>query len=343
MKLKQLLLFWAIFTTLGTLQAQDVHFSLFNMSPFTLNPALTGAFEGTARIGGIYRDQWSSFLPNQFTTNSFNIDAPIIRGFRKNDWVGIGMMTLGDQAGTARLKNNVNMLNLSYHLALGQGYKTMLTLGLQGGRVNRSINLMSDGLQFEDELDLVGGTPGSSQDRNFGERKEYFDFGAGLMLRTELNRLTNLEVGLAFFHITQPNYSFGGAGFERDAGKRPMRIAAHATYNQSLTDKWSIAPTLLFQTTAGSTQTLLQGWGGYQINPDFKLNFGAGYRFADAGQVLLGMDYQSVLRVALGYDVNVSSLSEVTNFRGGFEIAAWYILKMYKKPDVKPTIICPKF
>ncbi|MEL6925345.1 MAG: type IX secretion system membrane protein PorP/SprF, partial [Bacteroidota bacterium] len=45
-------------------QAQNPinHFSLFDFTPLTLNPAQTGAYEGSVRIGGLYRDQWRSFL-----------------------------------------------------------------------------------------------------------------------------------------------------------------------------------------------------------------------------------------------------------------------------------------
>ncbi len=339
MKLKRLLLLTAFVTAFGALQAQDIHFSLFNMSPLSLNPALTGAYPGTARIGGIYRDQWASFLPNQFTTPSFFIDAPIIRGFRKNDWVGVGMLTINDQAGTSRMRTSVNMFSASYHLALDKDAKTVITLGLQGGSVQRSFSF--DDLIFADESELTGGMPGSSQDRNINTNTSYLDFGTGLMLRTQLSNQSNIEAGLAFGHITRPK----GAAFQvtdDDDARRPMRIAAHATYNTKLTDQWSLSPTAFYQTTGGATELAIQGWTGYQLKPEIKLNFGLGYRVADAGQVLLGLDYED-LRVALSYDVNVSSLTEVSRYQGGFEIAAWYILKIFKQPDTRPSIICPQF
>ena len=51
------LLFSALVALLAvaTTMAQDIHFTQFTMSPLTLNPGLTGKFEGTVRIGGIYR------------------------------------------------------------------------------------------------------------------------------------------------------------------------------------------------------------------------------------------------------------------------------------------------
>jgi hypothetical protein len=43
------------------LSAQDPHFSQFFASPLTLNPALTGKFDGVLRVAGNYRDQWPAY------------------------------------------------------------------------------------------------------------------------------------------------------------------------------------------------------------------------------------------------------------------------------------------
>ena len=70
--------------------SQDLHFSYFQFQPVQLNPALTGAFEGTARIGGIFREQRRQVSNAPISTPSVYVDAPIIRGFGKRDWIGIG-------------------------------------------------------------------------------------------------------------------------------------------------------------------------------------------------------------------------------------------------------------
>lgn len=331
MKLKFLLFTFTFGITLGTLTAQDIHFSLYNMSPLTLNPALTGAFEGTARAGGIYRSQWSSFLgKDKFATPSFYVDAPIIRGFRKKDWVGVGLVSYNDLAGGGRLQTTGQLLSASYHFALNKEGKTMLTLGIQGGSVTRKTGENYITGEFLE-------TGQKDEDIKAG-KKNYLDFAAGLMLRSAIGETSGIELGVAFAHITQPDY-----GFEEGSAKRPMTITGHAKYESKLTDKWSIAPTALYRSTAGASEIALQGWGGYQYNNDYKLNFGAGYRVSDAAQLLLGVDYKEMIRVAASYDVNVSSLNTVSNNRGGFEISAWYIFKIFKKPSVKPAILCPQF
>lgn len=342
---KPLLFTLSLFFGTLSLSAQDIHYTLFDMSPLSLNPALTGAFEGTARIGGIYRDQWSSFLGNQFATPTFYIDAPIIRGFRKQDWVGIGVSFFQDEAGTLSLKTSGALFSASYHLALTQDQKTMLTLGIQGGQVSRRIN--KDNAQTSETLQGVvdGGQANADTDlSNLRDNANYIDFGAGLLFRTQMSEQSNLEIGLSTGHVTTPEYYLQSSNAGADEGKRPFRTTAHASLGYGLTDRWGIQPKVFFQTTGGATETYLQAWAGYLVNPeqDFTLNFGLGYRFGDAGKVLVGADYKDV-RVALAYDLTLSSLNEVNNYQGAFELAASYILKIYKEPNVKPAVFCPKF
>lgn len=355
MKIRFLLAFVAI-TLVGTLSAQDIHFTLYNMSPLTLNPALTGAYLGTARVGGIYRGQWYNVSrANGYKTPSFFIDAPIIRGFRDNDWVGVGFVTVNDRAGmsfrdrdeqlvTGNLSTSYNLLSASYHAAMNKDATTILTLGIQGGSVTRRID--DDALLFADEILFQNNNliknPGTGADANVRENVNYLDFAAGLMLRSQLDDNSSIEVGASVVHLTQPNYRLtsGSPGSE---GDRPMRITAHATYTTPLNDKWSLSPTAMYQTTrGGGSEIIPQLWAGYQIKEEVKLNFGLGYRFGDAANLLVGLDYED-LRVALSYDVNTSALRDVTNYQGGFELAAFYVLKVYKEPDVQPAILCPQF
>lgn len=341
--------FYLLLLMLGTVkavQSQDLHFSMFNMSPLTLNPALTGSFEGTARVGGIYRDQWASFVKNQFTTPSFYVDAPLTKGLRKQDWIGVGGMMFSDEAGTAKLSTAGSMLSVAYHAGIGKAGKHRLTLGLQGGNIQRKINLQSQDLKFEDELsENVGGGGlgfGNGADRKLRDKVSYLDFNAGLMLRSRLNERSQSEVGLSFAHVTQPKYNLLTNG-QGPGSKRPMRIAVHGRLNHRISDKLYIEPTALLQVTGGSSELAVQTLAGYGINEDFTLRIGPGYRAGDAAQLLFGVDFKQDLRVGASYDINVSSLSGVSKLQGGFEIAAYYILKIYKKPKISPAILCPQF
>lgn len=345
MKIRYYLLF-LLFGVVGPAWGQDLHFSMFNMSPLTLNPAFTGSFEGTVRIGGIYRDQWASFLSNQFVTPSFYVDAPLMRGLRKKDWVGVGGMVFNDKAGTANLQYAGSMLSLGYHMGLGKTNNHVLTIGLQGGSSQRRFDTQAEGLKFADELPTqVGGGglgAGNGKDRQINDNVTFLDFSFGAMLRSRISEQNQMEVGFSLAHLTQPKYGFSAAQGNNSDNKRPMRAALHGRLVHRFSDLLYLEPSMLLQTTGGASEFALQALAGYKINDDFTLRLGPGYRFGDAAQILLGADYQD-LRVGLSYDLNVSSLSDVSNFQGGFELAAYYIIKIYKKPKISPAILCPQF
>jgi type IX secretion system PorP/SprF family membrane protein len=311
------------------------------MSPLTLNPANTGAFEGTFRIGGIFRDQWYSFIPREFTTPSFYLDAPVITGFGKRDWVGVGLNVYQDQVGSGNLRRGSVLFSAAYHLSLDKKGKTFLTLGGQGGYVQRRFDNMSLDVRFEDELDLGGGMGvGNSADRNrIGENAQYVDVNAGLMLRHTFTETMNFSLGVSAQHLTQPRYNLITSGIER----LPIRFQAHAQFTSDLGEKWMIAPTAFYSIMSPASEIAAQAWGGRYLGEtrDMLLRFGAGYRVGDAAELLLGFDYKG-LQAGLSYDLNVSQLSDASNFQGGFELAVSYIVKIFKEPEVPPVIFCPR-
>lgn len=337
MHVKKLLLPFFLFVTLGVMNAQDVHFTQFYMAPTNLNPAMIGKFEGTARIGGIYRDQWRSILNNnRYGTPSAFIDAPIIPGFRKKDWIGAGLTFVSDRVGSGSLKTTVGKLGASYHLALDKKGNTYVSIGGDYGRTNRRVN---DNFDFEDELTM--GFPSSADDQRLGQtnKKDWSDISAGIVLSSRLNKRMDFNIGFSMFHLGKPNY-----GILNQTEKIPQRSLVHGQFNIGLTDRWTVSPAFIYQTMGGANEIDVQGLAGYLINPekDIRINVGIGYRFRDALNALAGIQYKD-LRVGLAYDINTSDLTSVTNGRGGFELAANYIIKIYKPAKIKPKVLCPRF
>ncbi len=358
MTLRILLPLFGLLFTLSGLQAQDIHYTLYNMSPLATNPALTGAYNGSIRVGGIYRSQW--YTVENYSTPNLYVDAPVLRGFRDKDWIGVGAMLLQDNVGP--LSQTQFGFSAAYHLGLGKKGGTVLTLGGQYGSINRTFNpsglqsegtigtnLGGGGLPEDDDIMGTGGM-GTGGMNNDGDLKKAFnDISAGLLLRTKLNQDAGLELGFAMQHIGTPEYNLisrdsvsatTGAGIEDK--NRAAKLAVHGQLDYQLNEKWSFEPTFLYQTTAKQSEINLQAWMGRRINPDVKLNFGLGYRFGDAAKLLFGLDYKD-LRAALSYDFTLSSAGTITNNNGGPEIAAYYIFKIYKQPQVIPKLLCPQF
>ncbi|HEY8690580.1 MAG TPA: type IX secretion system membrane protein PorP/SprF, partial [Chitinophagaceae bacterium] len=86
---KAVLVIIVVFNFLSGANAQDPHFSQFFASPLTLNPALTGKFDGTLRVAGNYRNQWPAFN-NVYTTSTLNVDFSILNKIiPENDTWGV--------------------------------------------------------------------------------------------------------------------------------------------------------------------------------------------------------------------------------------------------------------
>lgn len=348
---KTLLFLVALLSGFNCLQAQDLHNTLFYMNPLHINPAFAGAYEGSYRIGGIYRDQARTVVTNAYSTPTIFVDAPIVM-IGKRHWIGVGMLMFRDQAGDGKLRTTAGQLTGAFHLALDKKSKNVLTLGVQWGRVQRQIKNRL-GLEFADFLEqrqdgianpatadkVLGGSGSGTPSSNQDPEKAFSDINAGLLFKSKVSKDMDYNFGFSVRHITTPDteYNFGSSNVDL-----PMRITAHAQLNTALTDKWSLTPELYYSNISPASQFQIHGWAGYMLKPEknIKLNFGLGYRMTDAGQILAGLDYGS-LKAALAYDLTLSELSNTNNYQGGFEIAVYYIGKIYKKPTVKPVIIGP--
>ncbi len=365
MKLLRPLFFGFCILLAGHLSSQDLHWTLYNFSPLTLNPGFTGAYEGSFRVGGIFRDQapnvsssrgfTSDNRPNgltevnnvYFPTYNFYIDAPIIRGLRKQDWVGIGGTFYSDRAGDLGLGVSYVYGSVAYHMALDKKAKTVLTLGVQGGGGSRGLDANRTVLL---ESDLMTNFAAPTSSANFGSAS-FFDLNSGLLLRSQVNKKTGLNVGLSFRHIIPARYSIGGGtggggggGGSTNNIRLPLTVVIHSQLDTKLNDKWSLRPTVMMQNAGNANEIQLQGMMGYLFNEEkaVTLNFGLGYRVGDAGQLLLGMDY-GAFRAAASFDLTLSGASELNNSIGGFELGVSYIGRIYKDPPIKPVLFCPHF
>src|SRR6476619_3630122 len=160
--MKNCICFTLFFLALTTIvRAQDPHFSQFFASPLTLNPALTGKFDGTFRVAGNYRNQWPAFN-NVYTTSTISLDFPIMqKRIPEFDTWGVGILALTDKAAGGVLTNNYIGLSTSYHKALNENGYSQLGVGFQATYGQKKLD--NSKLVFEDQLTPFGFT-GVTQD-----------------------------------------------------------------------------------------------------------------------------------------------------------------------------------
>src|ERR1044071_7448208 len=194
------------------LRAQDPNFSQFFASPMTLNPALTGKFDGVFRFAANYRNQWPS-INNAYTTMTASLDAGILKNrIPEYDQFGVGVMAYSDKAGDGVLNSTYYAVSVAYHKALDENGYHQLGAGFQGTYMNRRLN--TGKLLFQDQLTPSGFTgvtreSFSSQQVNL----QYFDLNAGVIYNGSTNGYNNFYIGASMYHINRPKETFQKGNF----------------------------------------------------------------------------------------------------------------------------------
>ena len=197
----------ALALTMNTANAQDIHFTQFNAVPLVINPAFTGNFDGMFRVAAIYRNQWQS-VTVPYVTLGASIDAPIVHDLSVDDYLAVGLQVYKDQAGDANLSNFTGLVSVAYHKFLGAKVDKVLSVGLQGGYAQKSIDLSK--LYFGDEY--LNGTfqPGTSQEYHLGvgNSVNYYIVNAGISFAQSTSDKFSYAIGLGANNLNQPNDAF---------------------------------------------------------------------------------------------------------------------------------------
>ena len=317
-------------------KAQDPHFSQFFASPLTLNPALTGKFDGTLRVAGNYRNQWPAFN-NVYTTYTASVDFGIMKeNLPDYDTWGIGIMALNDEAGGGVLKNTYLGVSTSYHKALDEDGFQQLGIGFQGTYGQKRLDIRA--LKFTDMLTPFGFTGVTAEifDNN-NLNINYLDVNAGIIYTASTNDYNNFYIGASMYHINRPKESFMGGNWN---------ISTRTTLNAGgyfpVSDILTLHASGIHQLQNKATETVIGGALSASIDPESEnpsnVYLGSWYRFKDALIPYIGLEFGG-LRIGASYDINTSSLKTGSQSRGGMEISLIYI----KKPAGHKGIPCPKF
>jgi type IX secretion system PorP/SprF family membrane protein len=318
--------------------AQDPNFSQFFASPLTLNPALTGKFDGVVRVAGNYRNQWPT-INNAFTTYTASVDAGILKGrIPEFDQFGIGVLAFSDKSGNGALQNNFLGISTAYHKALDENGYNQFGVGFQGTFVSKTLNVK--GLHFEDMLRSDGFTgvtteSFSGSNLNVG----YFDMNVGMLFNGSTDGLNNYYVGASMYHVTRPKETFLEGNYIKD-----QRVTLQAGGMMPLAESNAVHFSAIHSRQAGAVNTVFGGAYMLNVNNDpertTNLYLGSWFRLGDAAIPYIGLEYGS-LRFGGSYDVNTSSLKPGSNMRGGAEFSIIYVQKP-NDPYAK-KLNCPKF
>jgi type IX secretion system PorP/SprF family membrane protein len=338
--MKKIIFTLIVFVSLVNVSAaQDPNFSQFFASPLTLNPALTGKFDGAYRIAGNYRNQWPT-INNAFQTKTASIDFGIMKNrIPENDQLGVGILGFTDRAGDGVLVTNSAGLSLAYHKGLDENGYHQIGAGFQGSFINKRLDVTK--VYFADELTPLGFVPGTTGEVFTAKQinVSYFDVNAGVIYNGSTNGYNNFYVGASMYHINRPKESFQEGEFLLNPR---VTIQAGAKIPVGTYNYLHLSANHSMQ--AKTYNTMVGGAFSLNVNNDEEnptnLYIGAWYRLKDAAIPYIGLEFNG-LHIGATYDANTSPLKPASNTRGGMELSLIYIKKPVD-PNAK-KLNCPRF
>ncbi len=352
--MKRMVFLGVALSLLSILRAQDQHFTQFFASPLTLNPAMTGMYEGKYRVSTIYRQQWAQVLSAPYQTMSAAADFrysvnPYNR--QNRDLFGIGMVFYNDKVREINFSTNQVIVSGAFHKSLGREGQRYLSLGVQAGIAQRNVNYSQ--LSFDDQFNGSNGYTDPSAEPLPENNFAFGDYNIGLNYSALPEDRTGIYAGVAMHHILEPEMSFFYRVSQQDEDDQRLSSRLFRKYTAYVNLRVPMGDFVQFQPRA---LVYLQG-------PHSALNTGFNFRFLasetsgtaihigswirgvkdfdavgiDALVGMVGIEYQRVM-VGLSYDANFRDLTSTRTGQGTFEISIAYLGEY-----LDDSVVCPKF
>ena len=312
------------------MKAQDFHLSMYDAAPMFLNPAMTGLVDGNVRVHAQYRNQWNSVAFKPYNTALISLDAP------KGKW-GFGGQIMNMRAGVGNYNVLQGLLSVSYAVPLDKNKFNNISFGLQAGVTQKTIEA---GLYtFNNQYSSTdGGYFDKSLSSGESFNKQSFvtpQVNAGFMYyNAKQQARLNPFFGYSAFNLTNPKETYFNT-----TNKLPIRHYVHAGLRINITELFYVIPKVLIMLQKNASEQMYSVDLGYFLKEqEFYLLAGVNYRYNDATVLYVGARKGSFMG-KVAYDANVSSLRDVSKYKGAFEISLTYIGKKSKSKEVRH---CPR-
>src|SRR6056297_875691 len=336
------------------LQAQDPRFSQYYAAPSYFNPALTGAYDGSFRLTGVYRDQWRGAADNTFVSYTTAGDVRFKIGpkaSRNRDAAAGGLVFVRDQVDVVDFTTTFAAFTGAYHKNLNEKKKTFLSFGFRFGMAQKNVNY--EQINFQDEFNGIDEfilTTNETLPRN---NFTYPDLALGLDFSTRPNSRSHLNAGFSVDHVIPVDLSFYQEGNSNNPTvefpsnaifQRYAMDIAYGFFASNFSDHF-ISLRGAFMNQGPFQEALFGGhWknrlsrvagnnfmlGGYlRLN-----NYIDGFK-PNAAVIMVGVELQDV-KLGISYDINVIG-GKLAN-RNALELSVIYIGNY-----VNESYMCPTF
>jgi type IX secretion system PorP/SprF family membrane protein len=304
------------------LTAQDFTFSQFYEQPLLRNPALAGFFNGDIRVSMAHRDQWGS-VTVPFRTTSLSIEHKIPMA-NYDDVLTIGAQMSMDGAGDIRLKRTQLLPSVTFHKSLDGEKDTYLSLAFIGGPVSSQFDITQ--LKFGDQYSGGSFSPSNpSMQPITNNSYSYWDLGTGLAFSTVLNNQARFYVAAGLAHFTKPTIK---SVTTTEASFLAPKLSLNMGLHGKVGERAHLIAFADYYSQGGSRQMLgglMYGLSTTQFEDAEAtvIYFGSFLRYGDALIPVVKLEF-SKMTFGVSYDINISKLRTVSNWRGGLELTAAY-------------------
>jgi type IX secretion system PorP/SprF family membrane protein len=322
--------------------AQDFTFSQFYEQPVLRNPALAGLFKGDLRVSSIYRDQWAS-ITVPFRTTSISVEYKNPVG-NSNDFFTVGTQMSMDGAGDIRLKRTQLLPFINYHKSLSDDNDSYLSAAFMGGPIFSQFDPTQ--IKFGDQY-RNGAYSASNPTSQVlgGNGYNYWDLWAGISYSTTFNGKLKLYVAGAIAHVNSPKIK---SVISTEAGTIAPKYTFNVGINGKANDRDYITAFADYFIQGGNRQViggLLYGFSTttnyYDQEPDI-LYIGSFFRWNDAVIPVVKLSVNR-FTVGISYDINISKLNTVSNWRGGIELSMAYTNFLKIRSSTLDRVRCVSF
>ncbi len=330
------LVFFGLFFGINHIFSQDLHYSQFYNSPLNVNPANAGIFNGDLRFNLSVRDQWRS-VPIPWFTMSGAVDKKFLGKNSEKGFFALGLNYNYDRQGSSKI--NLNNLNLAGSYSRILNKNNIVTAGMIIGYSLRGYSTQT--LTWDKQWD--GDRPDFTlpSGENFDiERVGFMESGLGLNYRWQKSSRTKVDVGIAGFHLIEPQTSF----YKSEDLKLPMRLSINAVANVKLIDELDLQLHILSQQQGVYEELVYGGLAKIYLNKkrgkELEFHLGASYRTSKFLIPTAAVQFTN-LYLGVSYDIDMTEFSNQHDNNGGPEVHLRYIITNVK--PLKYFKICPIF
>ncbi len=291
--------------------AQDPSFSQFFSSPLNINPALTAKINADWRLVANFRDQWVG-PASPYVTGTVSYDTKV--GLRntlnvpeKDNYFGLGGMLMYDNAMSGALKSVYGSGNFSYSVKLAESETSSHRMGVGFGAIYGRRFVDFSALDFQEQFTGTGFNKNlPTGESALSNMKPYVSVSTGLLYSYNTEN-TNVDIGLAGFHLNKPKQTFLGDEKQRLG----MRKVAHANFETFLNERTVLSTNAIYQEQLEADYFSIGGALGYYLSNEEEtiINGGLWYWSANAVVPYIGLTYKNI-QYGLSYDITISRLNQ---------------------------------